>query len=79
MLPSREARRSSGAALLRALLRIGGSPQVAMPSDASPCAAELNEMLAKGINPADQSDVIAHLTPESADVSAPPALQHTGG
>ncbi|EFN58046.1 hypothetical protein CHLNCDRAFT_34452 [Chlorella variabilis] len=36
--------------------------------DVSTLIAELNEMLAKGINPADQSDVIAHLTPESADL-----------
>ena len=31
--------------------------------------AELNEIIAQGVNVSDQQDVIAHLTPESADVS----------
>ena len=36
--------------------------------DVSALIAELNELMAQNINPADQADVIAHLTPESADV-----------
>ncbi|KAL4443799.1 hypothetical protein ABPG75_011536 [Micractinium tetrahymenae] len=36
--------------------------------DVSALIAELNEMLAKGVNANDQCDVIAHLTQESADL-----------
>jgi 6-phosphofructokinase len=38
--------------------------------DVSALIAELNELMAAGVNPADQTAVVAHLTPESADVSA---------
>lgn len=34
-----------------------------------PASAELNEMLAKGVNASNEADVAAHLTQESADVS----------
>ncbi|KAL4443800.1 hypothetical protein ABPG75_011537 [Micractinium tetrahymenae] len=36
--------------------------------DVSALIAELNELLAQGVNVADQADVSAHLSPESADV-----------
>ncbi|KAI3428271.1 hypothetical protein D9Q98_006650 [Chlorella vulgaris] len=36
--------------------------------DVSALIAELNELMAAGVNPADQTAVVAHLTPESADL-----------